>query len=190
MIYESLNTIKEDLTDFLIQLPEEEQAFTVVEDNIAFHDSKGFDNDIVLSVIRVEEEATVKNSHHYKIQGAKTVYQNAPVWVNLYVLFSFVSTNYGLALKNMANVVRFFQSKRMFNASNTPKHNENLPMHFQLNIDLYSPSFDMANQIWGTLGGRQFPFVMYKVRMASLERNQVKEVRPLITSVEGNSNNL
>jgi len=188
MLFETLNTLKLELSSYLSQLPEESN-FTITEENIAFHETSADVKDsMVLSLIRMEEEATLKNMHQYRKEAGKTIYSQPPVNMNLYILFSSVFDTYGNALKNLSNVVKFFQTKRTFNAANTPNTQVNMPSDFELHMDLYSPSFDMSNHIWGSLGGKQFPSVIYKVRLVSLERDLIQEQRPLIQDLEGNIN--
>ena len=51
-------------------------------------------------------------------------------------------------------------------------------------MELYTLTFEQINHLWGSLGGRQIPFVMYKLRLVSItERALVREV-PLIEEIE------
>ena len=51
-------------------------------------------------------------------------------------------------------------------------------------MELYTLTFEQINHLWGSLGGRQIPFVMYKLRLVSLsERAVVREV-PLIEEID------
>jgi hypothetical protein len=36
-------------------------------------------------------------------------------------------------------------------------------------MDLYSPNMEEVNHLWGTLGGKQYPFVLYTLRMLELQ---------------------
>jgi hypothetical protein len=57
-------------------------------------------------------------------------------------------------------------------------------------MELYTLTFEQINHLWGSLGGRQIPFAMYKLRLVAItERAIVREV-PLIEEVETNLNKI
>ena len=54
---------------------------------------------------------------------------------------------------------------------------------FKLIFDLYSPTMEEVNHLWGTLGGKQYPFVLYVLRMLDLKFKAVQSESGLITEV-------
>ena len=40
-------------------------------------------------------------------------------------------------------------------------------------MELHSLTFEQINHLWGSLGGKQVPFVMYRARMLSLTADEV-----------------
>jgi len=51
-------------------------------------------------------------------------------------------------------------------------------------LELYTLTFEQINHLWGSLGGRQVPFAMYKLRLVAItDRSIVREV-PLIEEIE------
>jgi hypothetical protein len=54
---------------------------------------------------------------------------------------------------------------------------------FRFTVELYTPTFEELNFIWGTLGGKQYPSALYKLSLIEVERNltqrQVKNVENL-----------
>lgn len=158
----------------------------VVPGNIASIDSLNagnstlFDDSIVLSVVNLEEESAFKNVPNFKKKLDGTVaYQNPPVYLNLYLLFAAnfqptsTSTKYELALEKLSDVVRFLQGKRHFTLSNSPTFSAGAQgdtlLPIQLILDLYTLTFEQINHLWGSLGGKQMPFVMYKARLVELQ---------------------
>lgn len=74
----------------------------------------------------------------------------------------------------LSRVIRFFQSKNVFTELNTDPILSGINEmdrfeNFRLLMDLYSPSFEEANHLWSMMGGKQLPFVMYKLRALDLE---------------------
>jgi hypothetical protein len=55
---------------------------------------------------------------------------------------------------------------------------------FKLIFDLYSPSLEEVNHMWGTLGGKQYPFALFNMRLLDLKFRAVTAESGLITEVQ------
>ncbi|HHC81177.1 MAG TPA: DUF4255 domain-containing protein, partial [Flavobacteriia bacterium] len=55
--------------------------------------------------------------------------------------------------------------------------------NFKFNVDFFTPSFEELNYIWGTLGGKQYPSLIYKVSVLEIERNVTAKEGPVIIEV-------
>jgi hypothetical protein len=49
---------------------------------------------------------------------------------------------------------------------------------------MFTLSFEQINHLWGSLGGRQMPFVMYKLRLVSVTEHALLREVPLIEEIE------
>ncbi len=56
------------------------------------------------------------------------------------------------------------------------------PNELKLNIELYTLTFEQINHLWGSLGGKQVPFAMYKVRLVRIQEN-TRQDAPLIETI-------
>jgi len=147
----------------------------------------------VLSVINIKEEKALKNIPNYVRDDIKLTakYQNPPVFINMLVLMTATHSNYTIALSTLSRAIRFFQHKNVFTHDNViPAALTDPTIHeldrfetFKLIFDLYSPSLEESNHMWGTLGGKQYPSVVYMVRMLDLKFNAVESERGLISEV-------
>jgi len=145
---------------------------------------------LLLSLVNVEEESALKNSSPY-VRNATGGFDlvNPPVFLNLFVLIGTSFTDnatYATALKRLAWAVQCFQRKKELNLANTPT--DSLPdeaLRLRLSLDLYSLSFEKINQLWGTLGGKQVPFVVYKVRVVEEQAESQFGSGAAITTIEG-----
>ncbi|WP_205504350.1 DUF4255 domain-containing protein [Rufibacter psychrotolerans] len=167
---------------------------TVVLGNIATMESPtGTDNaemrdKVVMTLVNLREEKTLKNSPYSFANSAtlKTEYFNPPVFVNLFVLFSATANKYEKALTYLSRLIRFFQTRNIFTHlnSNLAVTGEFMEYdrlsEFKLIVDLYSPTFEELNHLWGTLGGKQYPSVLYLVRLLELKQETVTEGGSLI----------
>lgn len=151
-------------------------------------------NMLILSVVNIKEEKALKNLPNYVRDDAslKVSYENPPVFLNLQILVSATHTNYSDALLVLSRAICFFQYKNVFTQDNVSANSiavnaPNNPLDqlesFKLIFDLYSPSMEEVNHLWGTLGGKQYPFVLYMLRMIDLKFKAVQSESGLITEV-------
>lgn len=95
-----------------------------------------------------------------------------PVCLNLMVMFAahFTGANYPEALKLISGTVAFFQSRPLFDHHNTPDLD---PRIDRLALDIENLGFGDLGNVWGMLGGKYVPSVLYRVRMVSIDAGQV-----------------
>jgi len=175
MIYDALKLLQAGLQQYIQEVEQSDPSSEVVTlGNIAMADALGgsrsdMNDRIVMSVINLEEETTLKNSPHYRAENGRTVYRSPPVHLNVFVLFSVLHPEqYSTALKRLSSIVEFFQWKKEFSFTTSPTESREAK-DVRVLADLYTLTFDQLNHLWGTLGGKQVPFVMYKLRLLSLD---------------------
>ena len=143
---------------------------------------------VIMSLVNLEEEQTLKNVAHYQSSGSQPQYKNPPVNINLYILFSANHTKYLKAIGRLSDVITFFQGQTVFSLQTTPpKLKEGDLQEFEgirLNIELYTLTFEQINYLWGSLGGKQVPFVMYRARFVSLQDDRPPIEGPGVTVID------
>lgn len=195
MIYESLYILKKRLdyylrsTSGLLDQTEDE----VVLGNIAFaegseqSDVQDIGNKVVISLVSVEEDPSLKNQSAFVRKGNGFAKQNPKVFANLNILISAnYPGNYENALKRLTRVIQFVQGENIFkykdsphpDLSETPKIND-----LQVTLEMLSLNFEQLNHLWGSLGGKIIPSVLYKARVVELERDATQATGPAITEV-------
>jgi len=156
--------------------------------------NNGISRDMLyLSVVNIKEEKTLKNLPHRIPDTAsrKAIYENPPVFINLNILVTATHTNYAVALSRLSRAMRFFQQNNVFTQDDVDPNSISDPTvdeldrleSFKLIFDLYSPSMEEVNHLWGTLGGKQYPFVLYILRMLDLKFKGEGKEKALIRTV-------
>jgi hypothetical protein len=152
-------------------------------------------NMLYLSVVNIKEEKTLKNlpNHVRNDTTLQAVYENPPVFLNFLILMTATHTDYANALLVLSRAIRFFQYKNVLTQDNvdpasitssaTPVNPLDQLSSFRLIFDLYSPNMEEVNHLWGTLGGKQYPFVLYLLRMLDLKFRAIQSESGLITEV-------
>ncbi len=149
---------------------------------------------LYLSMVNISEEKTLTNLPNYVRNDTtlRVTYENPPVFLNLQILIVSTHAGYSNALLVLSRAIRFFQSHNVFtqDSVNPDSITVNAPINpldqlesFKLIFDLYSPSMEEVNHLWGTLGGKQYPFVLYKLRLLDLQFRAVQSESGLITEV-------
>jgi hypothetical protein len=148
-----------------------------------------------LSLVNIKEEKTLKNVPTYVRNDVtlKASYENPPVFLNFVILMTATHSDYVNALSVLSRVIRFFQYRNVFTQDNVAPasiNTSNVPINaldqletFKLIFDLYSPTMEEVNHLWGTLGGKQYPFVLYLLRMLDLKFRAIQSESGLITQV-------
>jgi len=113
--------------------------------------------------------------NYAKTTNGTVQYLNAPIYLNLYLLFSANLTvkKYPIALQYLSEVIQFFQGRNVFNFKTATNYKSNEPLdpdlaELQLILNLYTMTFEQINHLWGSLGGKQLPSVMYKARLIKI----------------------
>ena len=196
MIYETLQILQEQLENYFVEVG---LGKIIALENIALwesgsEDATKLDGKVVLTLIKLEEETTLKNTSNYKIKNGKTEYRNPPVHLNLYLLISANCDTYDKSLRSISKVIQFFQGKKLFTSTNTVYNRTNVAFdvfdYFKFILELYTPSFEELNQVWGTLGGRQLPSVIYRIQLIQLEQDKKLLTSEVITHVGGDLNDI
>ncbi len=202
MIEKALILLRDELTAYLTA--QGDPAPVIIENIGLFETEQGaaLQDNIIISLVNIEEESSFKNGQTFKKwPDGKARYENRPVYLNLYVLFTAnfpggVPPNNGYvhALKRLSLVIEFFQGKSIFTPASSsislaPELSDLANpdiASLQLKLEMYTLTFEQINHLWGSLGGRQIPFVMYKVRMLSITERSIRREVPLIEEIETN----
>ncbi len=170
-------------------------SVNVVIDNIGlFETPKGdtLTNNIIITVVNIEEESTLKNQPSLKRPFTHhAVYTNPSIFINLYVLFTcnYSGNDYRLALRRLSFIIQFLQSKNSFSAASSVSGggvdlSEPGIQDLRFTMELYTLTFEQINHLWGSLGGRQVPFAMYKLRLVAITEHAIIREVPLIEEID------
>jgi hypothetical protein len=174
MIDTALSIIKTDLNVFIKQKAGITTDMLTLSRIMEQNGELNIEN-LGLSLVRIEEDTTSKKLSTYQNSGDGNILRvNPEISLNLYVLFTanFGKSNYEDALKFLSYVVAFFQGKNVFNHENTMKLDPDIE---KLIIELVTPSFEQQNHLWGTIGAKYLPSVMYKIRLVSIQDHKVAQ---------------
>lgn len=140
-----------------------------------------------ITLVNIEEDRISKTPDNFVRQDSSTIYKNPKIYLNLYILFAVNLSSYTESLKRLSYIIQFFQYQSVF----TPLGSPSLPAGVEkLILDLNTLSFQDMNNLWGILGSKYLPSVMYKMRLISISEEFVYGDAPLISQVAINDKSL
>jgi Pvc16 N-terminal domain len=194
MIFDAMKLIRDGLQQYILDAEQSDsnQEIVILE-NIAMAQDLGGSGDnqnerVVMSLVNLQEEVTLKNSGYQRLENGRSVYRNPPTFLNLFILFSVLNNEkYETSLKRLSRVIEFFQWKKELLLTTTPSLN-NPPQDVQVFMDLFSLTFEQQNYLWGSLGGKQVPFVLYRARLVTLSAGKIQAESQPVTEIYINTN--
>lgn len=182
MIDKALDILTKGIRDYLLRLPDLNitSQETVHLTNIVDADGTlALPGDCLgLSLVNVEEERVTKSQQAFaKDSSGRVAHINPELKLNLYILIAANFTLYKTALEFLSAAIRFFQGKNVFTPQNSPDLE---PVIQKLIVEMVTLSFEQQNHLWGSLGAKYLPSVMYRVRMITIQEAQaVDEQAPI-----------
>lgn len=179
MIDVSLQFIRDEINKYL--QPKLNLIKSVELNNISkVIENQSAEKKIYLSLINIEEDRISRNPENFTKIDNKVIYKNPKIHLNIYCLFT-ANNDYEEALKQLSLVMQFFQFKNVFTHENSPVMNPGIE---KLIFELYSMNFEQLNHLWGMLGGKYLPSVLYKMRMITIDEYITEAEGELIRTIE------
>jgi Pvc16 N-terminal domain len=150
--------------------------------------SNSLTNKVIVSLINVEEERTLKNAPYVPAKqnsDGTTATKGSPIYINLYLVFGANVNDYGDSLEYLSKIISFFHSYKVFEGQAYQELGE--AGIEKMIFDLCSMRFEELNQVWGILGGKYVPSVIYKVRLFAIQ-NEIGQSVNVIRRIETEQN--
>lgn len=182
MIDKGLDIIKGELENYLKLLPELNlpSGDFIVLSHIVKPDGilATQDNSIAITLVNVEEERILKSQNAITHSANGIVSQlNPEIKLNLFILISTNFTDYNTGIQYLSAVVRCFQAKSVFTKENVPAMDPSIE---KLLVELYTLNFEQQNHLWGSLGAKYMPSVLYRVRLIAIQEGiKSSEQKPI-----------
>jgi len=147
----------------------ENGALTIPEKSLGF------------TLINVEEERVTRAQQgHSLTPDGRVLHLNPEIKLNLFVLVAAHFPDYETGLKFLSGAVRFFQGKGVFTPANTPELD---PSIVRLIVELNTLNLEQQHHLWGLLGAKYLPSVVYRVRMITIQEARATDDQPPITTI-------
>lgn len=132
-------------------------------------------------LVNIERDAVPGQPAHLIGSGERMARSAPPVHLNLLLMFAanYGGTTYPEALKLIASTIACFQATPVLDAQNSPGLDPRLD---KLTLAIESLSLQEMATLWGVLGGRYLPSVLYRVRLLTIDARQPDAQLPSVRS--------
>ena len=139
------------------------------------------DNKVLVFLVNVERETLPFNNLPTRTGVGRSADSSPSVHLTLSIMVAanFSGRHYPDALKFLANSVSFFQRNPIFDHSNTPDLESRID---RLVLDIENLSITDLSNLWGILGGKYVPSILYKMRMVTFNARDVISQTPPISA--------
>ncbi|RYG15240.1 MAG: DUF4255 domain-containing protein [Chitinophagaceae bacterium] len=182
MINTSLNFISQEINAYLNHIAGSEgEEFIIVTSVVSNGKLAIPPTKMGLTLMNIEEDRVVKDQRvTVRNMVGEIETRNPDIYLNLFVLISAnfngddtnpSSTDYLEGLKQLSQVISFFQGKNVFTKANSPLLASVDPKIERISAELFSFNFEQMNHFWSIIGHSYLPSVLYKVRMLTIQEN-------------------
>jgi hypothetical protein len=182
MIFQALSFLTNELNAYLkseFQTPQSKATLSA-HVNSGGSSVADLDNQISVTLINLEPESTVRNLLPDRSGPGPYQYANPALKLNLRVLFAANFGDYSESLKFLGSTLAFFQGHALFTPQNAPLLD---PAFDRLTVELETTSYQDWSYLWGMLGAKHMPGVIYKIKMITIQDGVVLSSTPAVTSV-------
>lgn len=141
-------------------------------------------NKIVVFLANIHKDSFPHASERQPVamDGANFLYA-PPLYLNLYVMIGayFDSARYADSLRFLSCAVSCFQAKPMLDQNNTPDLGEGID---KLILDIENVSIHELSNLWGIMGGKYIPSILYRVRMLTVAEAGIQSRAAISSGVE------
>ena len=136
-------------------------------------------NKVVIFLANVQNDTTPSRQGAFQEIGKLSIKSSQPLYFNLYVMMTanFTGNNYPEALKFLSSTISFFQRHALFNHQTTPELDRRIE---KLILDIENLSIQDLSNLWGCLGGKYLPSILYKVRMVTFDAGEISGRVPTV----------
>ena len=135
---------------------------------------------LAVFLVNLEREAAPNRAMTRVDGGAgRTALSQPPIYLNLLVMFAanFSGGKYPEALKFISHTAAFFQGRPTFDHQNTPDLDAGIE---RLTLEIENLSIADLGNLWGILGGRYLPSLLYRMRMVVIDSDQLAAQEPQV----------
>lgn len=186
MIHAAINCMAGQLNEFLGRVLATAEDIVVVS-NLLGPDgaiAPNVTNKILLFLTAIERDSSTRAAE----PPGRAFSGTSPLYLNIYVMVAanFTGQHYPDALRLLSLAVGFFNERAVLDRFNSPDLDKSIG---KLILDIENTTPQVASNIWGVLGGRYLPSVLYRVRVLAIDNDAIRGRLPRVNEPAVAANN-
>lgn len=140
-------------------------------------------NKLVIFLANITRDASAKNLPVSTDGRDWSVRSYPPLHLNLHVIVAacFGGSNYPQSLKLLSAAILFFQKHPVFDHVSSPDLDRRID---KLMLEIESLGIQDLSNLWGVAGGSYLPSVLYRLRMISVDAQDIEALAPTVRQPE------
>lgn len=131
---------------------------------------EGAINKLNIFLVNMERDCMMQSLAVPELRGDRAVVPSKKVFLNLHFVIAanFKGGNYVDSLRYLSRAVAFFMDHSFFERTSSPDMPEGLE---KIALDMESLNMQELNNLWGTIGAKYVPSVVYRLKTVALSGN-------------------
>lgn len=182
LIYQALSFLTNELSDYLATVVPDSEPRAVLAAHVNPDGTPTTIADKVsLTLLNLTPETTVRNLLPERSSNGSDHARLSPsIKLNLHVLVAANFKEYAEALKFLGLALAFFQGHSVFTPQSSPRLDRSFD---RLVVELEAASYQEWSHVWGMLGSKQLPSVVYKVKLVTIQDGLVQGRTPAVSGL-------
>lgn len=136
-------------------------------------------NKLVIFLVNIERDSVPFRKVSLHEVGEREVQSSMPLYFNIYLMMTanFTGNNYPEALKFLSSTINFFQKNHVLNRQTAPEMDTRIE---KLILEIENLSIQDLSNLWGTLGGKYLPSILYRVRLVAFDTDDITGRIPVV----------
>lgn len=175
MIQYALKAIEDDVNAFFKQRRGNSMDTMVLSSLSGAQEgnSPSSENKIYLFLTRISEEFNVPTNGYRRTSSGEMQQVNEPAHLCLHIMLAAVFKDYPTGLQVLSEVIGYLNGKLLFTRDNTPSMHKDLERFV---LKMVTLDYSQQSLLWGTLGAKYSPSVIYSLRLLSVGEPKIKAV--------------
>lgn len=186
----TLDLIRDKLNQYFNNIHQENEEWTIIS-NVVKQDGTLYDNakDKVVIFLANMQHETIISTYNKNMPATDERYANVapPIYINLYLLFfaNYFDGNYRDGLRMISGTISFFQQFSCFTQDNLPGLD---PVIDKLTFEMVNMDMTEWSYLYGLVGTKCLPSVLYKVRMIPFIGDTIQGQTPSVQGLQDKAN--
>lgn len=142
--------------------------------------AENVNNKLVVFLVNIEKDTVPFRQVSSHEIGEREIQSSAPLYFNLYLMMTanFTGNSYPEALKFLSSTISFFRKNHVINHQTAPEMDLRIE---KLILDIENLSIQDLSNLWGSLGGKYLPSILYRVRMVAFDAEDIAGRIPVVS---------